>query len=64
MILGAGVMGLGDGPTEVHKMTVAKQVLRDYQPTSDVWPTEWIPGRLEAAQQKFGDLLEHEVGNL
>ncbi len=31
MILGAAVMGLADGPTEVHKVTVARQVLRDYQ---------------------------------
>ena len=31
MILGAGVMGLADGPTEVHKVTIARQVLRDYK---------------------------------
>jgi hypothetical protein len=31
MIHGAGVMGLADGPTEVHKVTVARQVLRDYK---------------------------------
>ena len=31
MIHGAGVMGLADGPTEVHKVTVARQVLRDYR---------------------------------
>ena len=64
MIHGAGVMGLADGPTEVHKMTVAKQVLRDYRATDDLWPTEWIPAKLEAAKKKFADLLEHEVGNL
>ena len=28
MVAGAAVMGLADGPTEVHKVTVAKQVLR------------------------------------
>ena len=39
MIHGAGVMGLADGPTEVHKVTVARQVLRDYQASDDLWPT-------------------------
>ncbi len=34
MIHGAAVMGLADGPTEVHKVTVARQVLRDYQPAA------------------------------
>jgi acyl-CoA dehydrogenase len=64
MIHGAGVMGLADGPTEVHKVTVARQVIRDYEPSHDVWPTEWIPKRLAAAKAKFAEYLEHEVGNL
>ena len=64
MIHGAGVMGLADGPTEVHKVTVARQVLRDYRGTDGMWPTEWIPGKIEAARAKFADLLELEVGNL
>jgi acyl-CoA dehydrogenase len=63
MIHGAGVMGLADGPTEVHKMTVAKQVLRDHRPSADQWPTEWIPRRLAAARAKYADYLENEVGN-
>ena len=64
MIHAAGVMGLADGPTEVHKVTVARQVLRDYKPSDDVWPTEWIPKKLEAAKARFAEHLEHEVGNL
>jgi len=64
MIHGAGVMGLADGPTEVHKITVARQVLRDYRGTDGMWPTEWIPGRIDDARAKFAQYLELEVGNL
>ena len=64
MIHAAGVMGLADGPTEVHKMTVARQLLREYRPSEGMWPTEWIPGRIEAAREKFDHLIELEVGNL
>ncbi|HTR69726.1 MAG TPA: acyl-CoA dehydrogenase family protein [Mycobacteriales bacterium] len=64
MLLGASVMGLADGPTEVHKVTVARQVLRDYRPCDDVWPTRYYPKRLAAARAKYADYLEHEVGNL
>src|ERR671918_488830 len=64
MIMGAGVMGLADGPTEVHKVTVARQLLRDYRASDDLWPTEWIPRKLDAARARFAEYLEHEVGNL
>ena len=57
-------MGLVDGPTEVHKTTVARQVLRDYKPSDDMWPTEWIPRKQDAARVKFAEHLDHEVGNL
>jgi len=64
MLSGASVLGLADGPTEVHKMTVARQVLRDYQPSDDLWPTEHLPKKLALARAKFAAYLEHEVGNL
>jgi acyl-CoA dehydrogenase len=57
-------MGLVDGPTEVHKVTVARQVLRGYKPASGVWPSGWIPGKIEDAKAKYAHLLELEVGNL
>jgi acyl-CoA dehydrogenase len=64
MLLGGSIMGLADGPTEVHKVTVARQVLRGYEPSDDVWPTQHLPKRLAAAREKFAEFLEHEVGNL
>jgi acyl-CoA dehydrogenase len=64
MLLGASIMGLADGPTEVHKVTVARQVLRDHKATDDLWPTEHLPKKLAAAQAKLAEHLEHEVGNL
>ena len=64
MIHGAGVMGLADGPTEVHKVTVARQILRDYRPAEGMWPNEWIPGKAEEARKAYAHLLELEVGNL
>ena len=56
-------MGIIDGPTEVHKVTVARQLLKRYKPAEGMWPSEWIPGRMEAAKEKFADYLEHEIAN-
>ena len=46
-----------DGPDEVHKVTVAKSVLRGYEPHEGNWPTEFIPAKREAAKQKYADVL-------
>jgi acyl-CoA dehydrogenase len=64
LLLGASVLGLADGPTEVHKVTVARQVLRGYRPSGDLWPSEHLPKKLAAAREKYAGYLEHEVGNL
>ncbi len=58
MLMNSAVMGLADGPTEVHKVTVAKQVLRDYKPSDDIWPTEHRPKKLAAARAKFAAYLD------
>ncbi|HUZ10513.1 MAG TPA: acyl-CoA dehydrogenase family protein [Acidimicrobiales bacterium] len=60
----SAVMGLVDGPTEVHRVTVARQLLRRYKPAEGLWPSEWIPAKIEAASEKFAAYLEHEVANL
>jgi acyl-CoA dehydrogenase len=60
-VLESFVMGLADGPTEVHKITVARQVLRDYKPTTGLFPTGHIPALREAAIRKFAGRIELEV---
>ena len=45
-----------DGPDEVHRVTVARQVLKGYRPVEV--PTEHVPTRRAAALRKFADLLE------
>jgi acyl-CoA dehydrogenase len=57
------VMGLVDGPSEVHRVTVARQILKRYQAAPGAWPTEHLPEKLEAARRKFAEHLEHEVAN-
>ena len=64
MWMAAPVMGIADGPTEVHKITIAKRVLRDYKPSEGLFPSSHLPARVAAARQKFADILEREVGNL
>jgi acyl-CoA dehydrogenase len=54
-------MGLADGPTEVHKITVARQVLREYQATRDLFPTQHLPKLREAAADKYAVQIEREV---
>ncbi len=50
-----------DGPDEVHKVTVARQVLKGYTP-ADV-PTEHVPTRRREAERKFADLLVEVSAN-
>jgi acyl-CoA dehydrogenase len=54
-------MGLADGPTEVHKVTLARQVLREYRATTDLFPSQHIPKLREAAIRKYAARIEREV---
>lgn len=64
MWAGVPVMGIADGPTEVHKVTVAKQVLKQYEPYEGLWPNDFLPTRVDAARRRLADQLDLEVGNL
>jgi acyl-CoA dehydrogenase len=52
-----------DGPDEVHRQSVARQILRGYEAPADEVPSEHVPTRREAARQKFAELLEAVTAN-
>ena len=58
MLLGAAAMGIADGPTEVHKSSLAREVLKDHRPAVGMWPSEHLPERRAAAVARFAHLLE------
>jgi len=52
---------LYDGADEVHRQSVARQILRGYEP-HDV-PSEHVPTRRDEARARFADLLEAVSAN-
>jgi acyl-CoA dehydrogenase len=52
-----------DGPDEVHRESVARQVLREYEAPADGVPSEHVPSRRAAAETRFADVLEQLAVN-
>lgn len=57
-------MGLADGPTEVHKVTVAQRALREHKASEDLFPSRHLPKLRARALEKFASALEGEIANL
>jgi acyl-CoA dehydrogenase len=53
----AVMMGVMDGPTEVHRATVAKALLKNYKAAPGLFPTTHLIARREAARAKYKDFL-------
>jgi acyl-CoA dehydrogenase len=47
-----------DGPDEVHRQAVARQILRGFKPPADGVPTEHVPTRRAEARERFAWLLD------
>jgi hypothetical protein len=58
------VVGFSDGPSEVHRISVARALLKDASPANGVWPREHIPTRLGLVPDDVRESLEHHIGNL
>jgi acyl-CoA dehydrogenase len=57
MLLNAYHVGLADGPTEVHKATLARELLKGVKPADGVFPSYTRSIRLAAARARHADLL-------
>jgi acyl-CoA dehydrogenase len=60
MFSGSMILGLADGPSEVHRVTVARTLLKQGKPAEGMWPTQWLPARQDAAREKFAEYLAGE----
>jgi acyl-CoA dehydrogenase len=54
----APTMAIADGVDEVHKVTVARNVLKGYEPHEGLWPTEYLPAKREEARKRYATLLD------
>lgn len=58
MLLGGIALGLADGPTEAHKVNLARMLLKGYEAEEGDWPSEMLDVRREAARKKYAGLID------
>ncbi|MFC3172835.1 acyl-CoA dehydrogenase family protein [Novosphingobium bradum] len=58
MLLNAYQLGLADGPTEVHKVALARELLKDVAPCETVFPSYARSVREAAAREKHAEVLK------
>ena len=64
MLMASVTMGIADGPSEVHKITVARDVLKGYSAAAGAWPSEHLVERRAEARAEWADLLERVAQDL
>jgi acyl-CoA dehydrogenase len=57
MLAGSASLALADGPTEVHKVQVARAILGAASPAPGLFPSEHIPSRLSEARARYAHML-------
>ena len=57
MFMRSAGLALADGPTEVHKVAVAKALLKATKPAAGLFPSEHVPTRRDAARARYADVL-------
>ena len=64
MVIESFHMGLADGPTEVHKATLARLLLSQYHPAEGMFATGRLPTRRAESLAGYAEHLEAEVAQL
>src|ERR1700743_1921876 len=59
VLLGGIALGLADGPTEAHKVNLARMLLKNVEAESGEWPSEMLDVRREAVRAKYGAPIAH-----
>ena len=52
-LLASYVMGLADGPTEVHQITLAKELLAKVKPADGLFPSQHLPTQRARARERY-----------
>jgi hypothetical protein len=60
MWAGSPAMSVMDGVDEVHKVTVARNVLKGYRPHEGLWPSDYFPAKREEARKKFATAMAED----
>ncbi len=55
-------MGLADGPTEVHKVAVARELLKRSTAATGMFPTGHLPARRAAAEARYAEVIARVRG--
>ncbi len=55
------IMATVDGPTEVHMVTVARQVIKQHKPSADNWPTRFRPRQLLESRREFDKIVNRRL---
>ncbi|OBH48726.1 acyl-CoA dehydrogenase [Mycobacterium mantenii] len=58
VLLGGIALGLADGPTEAHKVNLARMLLKGYEAEEGDWPSEMLDVRRAVARAKYGELVD------
>jgi acyl-CoA dehydrogenase len=57
MLLASFYLGLADGPTDIHRLSLARIILAERQPFGELFPSRHLPRLRTAALDQYADQL-------